>query len=259
MNVDYHAHSNYSDGSFLWSMLSAAEEAELDGLGFADHCNVSPREPMVVRKKAMGFNLDLTYERRREAIDHLRDRFDVRIFDAAEIDYDADEEAEIETFLDEANFDYTIGSVHTLDGMNVHVESYFARKSESERSDLVADYFDDLVALVDSELCDIAAHLDLVERNPALRDFATDQQYHRVATALESSATVPEINAGRVLGDYGELHPTPVFLDVLLDHDIEFVLGTDSHEPEEIGPRKRELEAFVDEHDIPTTELDLES
>ncbi|WP_255197911.1 PHP domain-containing protein [Halorarius litoreus] len=255
MRCDYHTHTNYSDGSVAESMLRAAADAGLDAIGFADHCNVSTDERLQTIKRAWGFNLDLTYERRREGLDALREHTDLRVFDAVEMDYTPRDEPEIEAFLDEAGFDYAVGSVHELDGTNVHYEAHFADQSDAERERHVADYFDALVALVESELFDVAAHLDLVERNPALRGYATADQYHRVAEALEASATVPEINAGRVTAAYGEFHPTPTFLDVLLEYDIEFVLGSDAHDPDELAPRKDELETFVATHGVPTTEL----
>lgn len=256
MRCDYHTHTNYSDGSVAESMLQAAADAGLDAIGFADHCNVSTDEWMQTVKRAWGFNLDVTYERRREGLDALREHTDLRVFDAVEMDYTPRDEPEIEAFLADAGFDYAVGSVHELDGTNVHYEAHFADQAEAAREQHVADYFDALVALVESELFDIAAHLDLVERNPALRGYATEDQYHRVAEALESSSTVPEINAGRVTAEYGTLHPTPDFMDVLLEYDIAFVLGSDSHDPEDLAPRKEELEKFVAAHGIPTTELD---
>lgn len=254
---DYHVHSNYSDGEFLVTMLRAADDAGLDGVGVADHCNVSDRDRPRLVKRAMGFNLDRTHERRREAIDHLRDQFDLAVYDAVEMDYDPRDVEAIATFLDDAGFDYSIGSVHTLEDVNVHFVDYFADRPEEDRAALVTSYFDDLVGLVESELFDVAAHLDLVERNPALRGFATEDQYRRVAEALEDSRTVPEINAGRVLDDYGEIHPSDPFVEVLLEHDIAFVLGTDSHEPVVIEGRLDELESFVEEHGVETTTLEL--
>jgi len=95
-------------------MVDAATDAGLDGVGITDHCNVSP-DPAAERfKRTFGFNLDLTYERRREAIERLRADPDVGIdvFDAVEMDYDPDHEAAIADFLAEAGFDYAIGSVH---------------------------------------------------------------------------------------------------------------------------------------------------
>lgn len=129
--------------------------------------------------------------------------------------------------------------------------------SDMKQLEFVDDYFDKLVRLVNSELFDVAAHLDLVERNSALRGIATSDHHERVASALEHSRTVPEINAGRVLGEYGRMHPTDEFMNVLLTHDIEFVLGSDSHKPGDVGARKEELETFVGTHDVSTTKLDL--
>jgi histidinol-phosphatase (PHP family) len=238
-------------------MLEAAEAAGLEALGFADHCNVSPREEQRRAKTALGFNLDMTYERRREAIAAMNERFDLTVRDGVEMDFDSRDLDEIEAFLEEADFEYAIGSVHHLEGMNVHIEPYFARKDDDERAALVEEFYSEAVALIDSGLFDIAAHVDLVERNPALRDYATEDHFHRVAEAAENSRTLLEINAGRVLGEYGELHPAPDFMEVLSSYDVEFVLGTDSHTPDEIPERKEELEKFVTAHGLEPTELDL--
>ncbi|MFC7187172.1 PHP domain-containing protein [Halorubrum yunnanense] len=240
---DYHAHTNYSDGAFLRWMVDAAADAGLDGIGLTDHCNVSPEAGAERYKRALGFNLDLTYERRRQAIEAVREDAAIDVFDAVEMDYDPDHETAIADFLAEAEFDYAVGSVHELDGANVHARPHFADKPESERRALVDRYFEKLVALIDSELFAIAAHPDLIERNPHLRGFATEEQYAAVADAFRGSRTVPEINAGRLLDDYGEFHPAPAFLDRLVDADARVTVGTDSHEPDEISPRLREIEA----------------
>lgn len=256
MVVDYHAHSTYSDGSFLWAMLRAADEAGLEGIGIADHCNVSTRERPQRFKKAMGFNLDRTYERRRDAIASLGDRFDLQVYDGVEIDYDPRDEAEIHTFLEEAKFAYAIGSIHTLDGTNVHYRPHFAEKDDDDRADLVGTYYDRLVQLIESELFEIAAHVDVVERNPALRGYGTEDQYRRVATAFTDSRTIPELNAGRVLSEYGQFHPAPPFVETLREHGIDIVIGSDAHEPDEIEPRHTALADHLATTGIEPVQLD---
>jgi len=230
---DFHVHSSYSDGYFLEHMVSAAEDAGLDGVGIADHCNVSARDPMMEYREAMGFNLDMTYERRRAAIERRRAKADIAVHDAAEIDYHPADEAEIETFLDEAGFDYVVGSVHELRGKNVH-EPYFDRFAAAERETIVDEYFDAVVSLVDSGLFDILAHPDIVERNTALRGLATEEHYHEVADALTSSGTVPELNAGRINSSYGQFHPNAEFLSVLSEYDVEITIGSDAHDPDAV-------------------------
>ena len=253
---DYHAHTNYSDGAFLRWMVGAAADAGLDGIGFADHCTVSPEPNARRHRRAFGFNLDLTYERRRRAIDAVREDVDIDVFDAVEMDYDPDHESPIGEFLDDAGFDYAVGSVHDLDGANVHTRSHFADKPEAERRELVGRYFEKLVALVESELFAIAAHPDLIERNPHLRGFATEDHYAAVADAFRDSRTVPEINAGRLLDDYGQFHPAPAFLDRLVDAGVEVTVGTDSHEPDEIAPRADEIEAELDRRGLVAVGVD---
>jgi histidinol-phosphatase (PHP family) len=244
---DYHVHSNYSDGDLLWRMVRAAETAGLERVGVADHCNVSTDDRQRRRSYAMGFNLDLTHERRREALAYVDDRVDVAVLDAVEVDYSPEDEGRIRAFLDDAGFAYALGSVHFVDGRNVQSASAFADDDAEERRRVVERYVEDLVALVESELFEVAAHVDLVERNPHLRGFMGRAEYDRVAAALADARTVPELNAGRALDDYGEFHPTPEFVAALREHDVPLVPGSDSHSPSELRERTPVLaERFAD-------------
>lgn len=253
---DYHVHSSYSDGEFLGRMVRAAVEAGLEGVGFADHCNVSEREEIRRLTYEFGFNLDLTGERRREAIEGLREEYDLRIFDAVEVDYDPRDGSEIRAFLDEADFEYAVGSVHELRGRNVHWD-YFADLSESEQRAAVEEYFEKVVALAESGLFDVAAHLDLVERNPALRGYATEDQYREVAAALAETGTITEINAGRIGREYGEFHPSPEFRTVLAEYDVPVVGGTDAHRPEDLRERAPRVEQALEAVELEVVDLSV--
>lgn len=234
---DYHVHSNYSDGAFLFRMVAAAEDAGLDAVGIADHCILPVSERQRHNRNAVGFSLDATYERRRAAIDRLDERGDLDVYDAVEMDYDPRAEEDIADFLAEVDFDYAIGSVHSVDDTFVQWDGEFADMDEGELDAFVDDYYDALVDLVESELFAIAAHPDLVERTDSLRGRSTVDHYRRVADAFTDSRTVPELNAGRALREIGVVHPADEFLEALLDRGVEVTLGTDAHEPEELGPR----------------------
>lgn len=234
-------------------MLDAATDVNLEVVGVADHCSVSSHEPLVEARDNLGFALDMTYERRRRAIERFNDERAVTVIDAVEMDYTPGEEAAIGTFLDEADFTYALGSVHHLEDVNIHVTDHFANRPAQERESLVEEYFDKLISLIDSELFAVAAHPDLIERTPPLRGFATEAQYERVAKAFASSRTVPELNAGRALRSYGSVHPTKSFRDALASHDVPVVLGTDAHRPNELRQRVRYLRGFLENNDIMTT------
>ncbi len=119
----------------------------------------------------------------------------------------------------------------------------------------VDKYFEKVVALVDSELFEIAAHLDLIERNSALRGFATESHYRQVAEALKRSQTITELNAGRILDNYGEYHPSPSFLDILQEYNVSVTVGTDSHTPEALTDRVPHVAGWFEEKGIAPTEL----
>ncbi|WP_394739002.1 PHP domain-containing protein [Natronococcus roseus] len=247
---DFHAHTSYSDGSFLPGMVRAAEEAGLEGIGLTDHCSISARDGANATRNRYGFNLDLTYERRRDAIEQVREHTGIDVYDAVEMDYDPRDEDEIAAFLEEANFQYAIGSVHAVEGENVQVSSNFEGLSETDRDTVVDDYIDRLVALIDSELFDVAAHLDLIERTPPLQGRTTTDHYERVARAFDDSRTVPEINAGRATREESIVHPSEEFLEALRSYDVPVTLGTDAHEPEEIRERTTFLEQYLTSHDL---------
>lgn len=230
---DLHVHSEYSDGSALASMVEAAAAAGLDGVGIADHCIVVDDE---FGRRAQ-YDLVETYERRRAEIESLRSAADVAVFDAAEVSYVPDAEAETAAFLEEADFEYVIGSVHFAGPYGYTAASQYARADEAARRTAVARYYDALVALVDSELFDVAGHLDLPQRLPALRGFGTAEQVERLADAFADSRTVPEINAGHLTREYGEIHPEPDVLAALRDRGVAFTLGTDAHRPHELRER----------------------
>ncbi|MFC4448069.1 PHP domain-containing protein [Halorussus aquaticus] len=252
---DYHVHSNYSDGTQMPRMLDAAADAGLRAVGFADHCNVAEREGLQREKREYGINLDRTYPLRREAIESLREQYDLRIFDAVELDYDPRDEGDIVSFLDEADFDYAVGSVHRVAGTNVQRSAPFADLSERERRAFVDDYYERLADLVESELFAVAAHVDLPERTPELRGYTTADHHELVADAFRGSRTVPELNAGRVLRDYGEYHPAPDFRAALRERGVAFVAGSDSHAPDEIRNRKRAFEDHFAEREAEPVQL----
>jgi histidinol-phosphatase (PHP family) len=231
-------------------MVDAAAAAGLDGVGITDHCTVTDREGLWNRSATYGFALDVTYERRRRGIERVREETDVEVYDGVEMDYFPASEDRIAAFLDEAAFDYTVGSVHAVDDRNVQVPPAFADDTAAERDRVVDRYFDNLVAMIESELFDVAAHLDVVERNHALRGRATRDHYGRVARALADSRTVPEVNAGRALREMEVVHPDPTFFDILREHDVRFTVGTDSHEPGEYAPRVDFLRSFFEEHGL---------
>jgi histidinol-phosphatase (PHP family) len=213
MRTDVHAHT---------AMVDAAEGAGLDALGLTDHC--------IVTEDAFGrrarYDLVETYERRRTAIGAARAETDLTLYDAAEVSFAASETDAIREFLSTADFDYTIGSVHFAGEYDYTADAPYADADDESRRAAIERYYDAVVALVESELFDVLGHLDLPERRAALRGFSRPENYERVAAALATEMLSP-----------------------FCDRGVEFVLGTDSHRPDELTRRVPALKAVADETD----------
>ncbi|MXR42764.1 histidinol-phosphatase [Halobaculum sp. WSA2] len=256
---DYHAHSAYSDGEQLHRMLDAAADAGLDGVGFADHCSLT-RDPHWREQRARyARTFDLTYERRRTAIEALRADRDIAVHDAVEVDYEPGADDRIGAFLADADFDYAVGSVHYVLGHTVFAFEDFSTPDTPDPDAVVDAYYDAVVSLLEAELFEVAAHLDVIEAHPQLAGRRTKEQVRRVADAAAASRTVPEINAKRLLREDGpDLHPTGALRTALSDRGVSFTVGTDAHGPEAYDGRARELERFCEDAGIdPVAPTDL--
>ncbi|WP_254537265.1 PHP domain-containing protein [Halomarina litorea] len=247
---DLHTHTTYSDGSDMRAMVAAAERAGHDSIGLTDHC-ILWDDPFGRRAR---FDFLDTFGERRADIAALRRETDIAVHDAVEMTYAPEMEDDIADFLDEAAFDYAIGSVHVLPDYDVTKPGPFVDLPPDEKRRVVEEYFDWQVALVESELFDVMGHLDLPERAPALQGVATRADYERVAAALADSRTLPELNAGRSLR-LDVFHPNPTYLDAFREAGVKFVLGTDSHRPHEVGRRYDAIRALCRQYDLEVTDL----
>lgn len=240
---DLHTHTTYSDGAPVEAMVRAADAAGRSGIGLTDHCIVYD-DPV---GRSDRYDFEDTYRERRSEIEALRGEYDLEIRDGVEVNYDPRREGEIRAFLDAAGFEYTIGSVHYAGSRDVAHAGSMADASREERRGAVETYVEWQVALIDSGLFDVAAHVDLPERAPAFHGLLDGEDYRRIARALANSRTVPEINAGRLDSDLGRVHPNPAHLPVFADEGVGFVVGSDSHTSGQLRERAAMLEKRLPE------------
>lgn len=235
-SADLHTHTTFSDGYDMVAMVRAAADAGLEAIGLTDHA--LPYEDPFGRRDRYDFTE--TYGDRREAIADLD--ADVAVLDGVEVNYDPAHESAIRSFLREADFDYVVGSVHYAGGYYAAHPEDLADADDAEKREAVEAYVDWQVRLIESELVDVLGHLDVTQRSPVLRGVMEESDYRRLAEALADSTTVPEINAGRLDRDYGTIHPHPDSLSLFADAGVSFVVGTDSHAPDQLRERVRLLD-----------------
>ncbi len=251
MRFDCHTHTTYSDGWDWREMAAAAYDSGLEGIGFTDHC--VPYEDPFGRHEQYPFTE--TYLERRQELVSARNELEIECYDGVELNYDPAHEPAIRAFLEAADFDYVIGSVHYAGEFYVGHPDALVGASAATKREALETYVDWQLQLVDSGLFDVLGHLDLTQRSPSLRGLMRAADYRRLAEALATSDIVPEINAGRLDRTYGEVHPHPAHLDVFRELDVPFVLGTDSHAPDQLQSRIDLLDTRLDELDVDVVDL----
>lgn len=232
VEYDLHTHSTYSDGWDWREMAETAADLGLAGIGITDHCPVIADE----FGRREWFDLSETYPERRQVFNEGGAEVEVRVFDAAEVNYEPRAEDAIATFLAQADFEYTIGSVHLTDTVDI-TDPDLANADEGMRREAVTRFIDWELQLIDSGLFDVLGHLDLPRRSPQFRDVVYEEDYRRIADALADADIVPELNAGRLNRSLNDVHPSETYLELFADRNIPFVIGTDSHAPDQLTER----------------------
>lgn len=154
--VDYQVHSFCShDGrATLAAQCEKAVALGLDEIGFSEHKDFDPDDPLVDY-----FDYD-RYQREIEAArQQWGDRLKIRA--GVEIDYQARFEPEIGRWINEHDFDFVLGSVHFVDGAMLMTAEYNMTRS---REAAYRDYFAAVRASVRSGLFDVIAHLEYANR-----------------------------------------------------------------------------------------------
>ena len=154
--IDYQVHSTCShDGrATLAEQCARAVEIGLDEIGFSEHKDFDPEDPVVDY---------FDYDRYMGEIEAQRAKWGdrLRIRAGVEIDYQKWFEDRISEYLDAHAFDFVIGSVHYVDRLTVMNEAYNRTR---DAATAYRDYFATVRDSVDCGLFDILGHLEYANR-----------------------------------------------------------------------------------------------
>lgn len=232
-------------------ILSEAESVGIEAVGLVDHAVVTDDATLLGHKHTLAHVFDHTYHLRRKALSDYSNKTAVSIYDGIELDYNSSDEELISEFIRSASFEYTIGSVHYVHGTNIQFAEAFEGYTEEELDAAVEEYYTQLESLVRSELFDIAAHPDLIERNPRTAGRTTSKQADRIALAFAESETIPEFNAGDIgSGSSANIHPREPLRSQLFERGVSFTYGSDAHSPGEMSSRNPLLREVAEASDV---------
>lgn len=248
---DYHTHSelcHHAVGT-IEDYIKKALDLNLNTIGICDHFPyefLNNIERIPYEEYAMSID-EIEYYLTTGKI--LREKFknQINIRVGFEIDFFENQEVALNNHLNKikSRLDYILGSVHILDfqdekGAWGFDDSRFKKDYKYYGTDKVyTQYFKTLRKMLNSEQfdLDIVAHFDLPKK---FNDFPNDKEliFNETMKTLElikKKGMVMEINTGGLRKDVKEQYPSEEIINQMLDLDIQILLGSDAHNPNEIA------------------------
>ncbi|MEG0014113.1 MAG: PHP domain-containing protein [Cellulosilyticaceae bacterium] len=153
-----------------------------------------------------------------------------------EVCYFPEKEELLRQKLDEYPWDFLIGSVHWIDGWgfdNAKTKWSWERKNVDA---IYQRYYEVMIQLVESKLFNSLGHPDSIKCFGYYPRNTLTGMYHQLAMALRENNVKTEFSAGLHINyNHEELGPNKELFQILLEHQVEFVVVSDAHRPEDVG------------------------
>lgn len=232
--LDSHLHTDLSPDSDVPIDAYAVQAVErgIAEIAITDHVDFSPAMP------AYAF---ATFAERERIVRDAAERWapqGLAIRFGVEISYEQAREAEIREHLRRNPYDYVIGSVHVFSGSPYHADRVAAWTTGRPLAEIVAPYFDEVLAAIRSGLFDTLGHLDFVKRYlvpyvSTARLAAAPELYEPLLIALVDTGTALEVNTSGLRHSPAETYPPGPIVDrYAVLGGTAVTAGSDSHRKE---------------------------
>jgi histidinol-phosphatase (PHP family) len=232
--IDYQVHSFRShDGlATIEAQCERAVEIGLDEIGFTEHKDFDPADPVVDH---------FDYVQYMTEIEQARERFGdrIKIRAGVEIDYQRWFEDEIADYLASHAFDFVMGSVHYVERQMLMTPAYNANRT---RHEAYRDYFRAVQDSVESGLFDIVGHLEYANRRGieawgAYNAHDYTEELTALFEAMIQREVVLEINTAG-LHQVGQTYPSPETVALYAAQGGKLLsIGSDGHHPDKLAHR----------------------
>lgn len=233
MLADYHihvlSHGEYKyEYDWLGLFIDKAREQNLGGIGFSEHDEL---------RHLIDFDL----------VKQMRDENpDIEIKMGLEIDYIPGREEEIRSIIAEHDWDYLIGSVHFINGWAFDHPDYRDLFATQDLDEIYGNYFKLLQQAVETKYFDIVGHLDLIKIWGHKPPKKTLLQYAQpVLEAVKDAGMAVEVNTNGLRKPIREIYPAREIIAEMKAMDINILLSSDAHHPDQVGQGFEEAVSLV--------------
>ncbi len=244
---DYHVHESHSrdaPGATLPAIIHEAEERGIREIALTSHLIVSGPDVY------LGVQMD-ELDEYFQGIEKAQEDTGVVLRAGLEVDYFPGEEKRLGKIIDEHPLDYSLGSVHYVNGVDVgsrvQARSFFECRPLHEAAD---EYFTVWRMAAESGLFDVLAHPDYWRKflHTARSEPAAFEEYGSVyleaLRALARERVGLEVNTSSTKVGLTDFYPVQGFLRAAYESGVTTVtVGSDAHSPSALGHRLDEAAA----------------
>lgn len=234
MYYDCHVHSTFSpDGSsVIGEYCRWIDQGKLAAIGFAEHLDFLPE------CGAYGF---LEYDRYINTINDYK-RQGYRLYAGVEIDYAKCVEEDIKRRIRAERYDFTICSIHTVNGLSVSDREIGHFRERNSFLSLLEGYYHELKHSLAVAEFDVIGHIGVYRRyleasfyNEGIRKLIDDFEWEAAKLCAESQKII-EVNSSGLFAVMADTAPDTGFLAQYYDFGGRRVcMSSDAHQVQNAG------------------------
>jgi histidinol-phosphatase (PHP family) len=236
--VDYHLHTVFSRHAVgtIDEYLAKAKELGIEEVCFTEHTSRQYLPDDFRHRIPYSWMQDEELAVYLEGLATAASRTSIRVRRGLETDYFVGYEGALKEFLESLPLDFVLGTVHFLP----RYEMRYITLIDEDPVSLLLDYFDYTKRAVESGLFDSIAHIHLgwqaVPWPPGAAGTTVEEALAQVVATAGTHEVCLEINT-RAFNFEGCGTPDSYerFLRMIADYNVPITLGSDAHDPKDIG------------------------